>query len=167
MFKPWVRKLHVRTRGLGNCYARTPGSGSPSLSGSSNPRFGLYVRTRGLGNSMLELQVLELLPSPPGSSNPGFGNSTCSVKFQWLQQLQACSMGLQPLRCFLRSLPITKKKIANDQSLPQKKKRPHETALWGFLRRNKRKVRQRKRSTTTTTRTATGAGTTTRNIRQV
>ena len=32
-----------------------------------------------------------------------------------------------------RSLPITKKKIANDQSLPQKKKRPHETALWGVF----------------------------------
>ena len=36
----------------------------------------LYVRTRGLGNSMLEPRGLELLPPPPpGSSNPGFGNS--------------------------------------------------------------------------------------------
>ena len=52
--------------------------------------------------------------------------------------------GLNSAAAF-RSLPITKKKIASDQFLPQKKKRPHEIALWGFLRRNKRKKRQRKR----------------------
>ena len=85
MFEPGVLELYVRTLGsgtlcsnpgFGELHVRTPSSGTPPPSPREFEPWvrELHVRTRGLGNSMLEPRVL-VLPLPPGSSNPGFGNS--------------------------------------------------------------------------------------------
>ena len=82
-FEPWVRELHVRTRGLGNSMLE-PGSGSPPPPGEFEPWVReLYVRTP-LGNSMLEPRGLELLP-PQGVRTLGSG-TPCPSNFKELSR---------------------------------------------------------------------------------
>ena len=89
---------------------------------------GIYVGTPGSGTS------------PPASANPGFGNSMFK---EWLSRRHApSSSGEGRLEkgsnfAVFGSLPTTKKKIAKDQSLPQKKKRQRKLLSVVFAKKQK------------------------------